>query len=171
MQIIKYSIVIRLFRIFYVYYNNSTVKKIVSWLAEAYKNSVIGRTFYSVAKRESAASGSVFIRIIKSIFNAFDRFIIGISKLISKGAPTSLIVAFFRGIKTTFAGKAIALAFPVFAVGYFLGRIMLKQLMIRDILFIGLIFIVGAVFLADADKRKNIMENSFLYKICKLIMD
>ena len=170
MQVVKNSVVIRLFRILYIYYNNSYVKKIVIKIAEAYKHSFIGKAFYSAAKRESAASGSVFVRIIKSVFNAFDRLVTGISKIISKSAPTSLIVSFFREVGNVFAGKAIAAAFPVFAAGYFLGRILQKRLMIRDVFFVGFLFIAGAVFLIDTDKRKRIMENSAIYKVYKLIM-
>jgi hypothetical protein len=171
MQILKNSIVIRLFRILYVYYSNSFAKQIVLRLATAYRNSILGKTFSSIANRESAMTGSVFIRIIRTVFNIIDRFVIWVSKTISNGAGSSLIVGLYRGVINSVGEKSVALLLPLFGMGYVFGRVIQGRLMIRDILFLGLMFIIGAIFMVDSDKRKTVFKSSLISKVFKLILE
>jgi len=171
MQIIKNSVIMRLFRLLYIYYNNSYVKRAVLWFVEAYRNSVLGRVFESMASRQSAMTGSVFIKIIRALFNCVDRFAMRVSRVISDASGTSIIVALFKAFKdTALNGKAIAFVLPLFGMGYALGRVIQNRFMLRDILFLGISFIAGAVFMIDSDKRKTALENSIIVKIYKLVM-
>ncbi|MDD4296053.1 MAG: hypothetical protein PHC69_03745 [Ruminiclostridium sp.] len=171
MQIVKNSIVMRLFRVLYIYYNNSYAKQIALKFVNAYKESIIGRMFASVANRESAMTGSFFIRIIRKIFKSIDRMVTWVSKTISSGADTSLIVNLFKGIRNAVSGKAVALVLPLFGMGYALGRVIQGKLMLRDMLFLGLVFIAGAILMVDSGKRKAVLENSIVYKAYKLILE
>ena len=171
MQILKNSIVMRLFRVLYIYYNNSYAKQIVQRLVNAYRDSVLGKVFTSVANRESAMTGSVFIGIIRKFFKSIDRLVVWFSKVISGSAGTSLIVNLFKGIRNAVSGKVVALVLPLFGMGYALGRVIQSRLMIRDMLFLGLMFIVGAILMVDSDKRKAVLENSIVYKAYKLILE
>lgn len=172
MQILKYSIVMRLFRLLYIYYNNSLVKRIIARFVRIYRHSIPGRMIESMASRQSATKGSVFIKIFRTLFILIDRFVMKISRLISDASGTSVIAAVFRAFKDTVSGgKAIALALPLFGAGYVIGRVVQNRFMLRDILFLGVTFIAGAVFLTDPEKRKKAMENSAIVKICKLVME
>ena len=171
MQIVKNSIVMRLFRVLYIYYNNSYAKQIALKFVNAYRESILGKVFASVANRESAMTGSVFIRIIRIFFRGIDRFVVWVSEIISSGADTSLIVNLFKGIRNVVSGKAVALVLPLFGMGYALGRVIQSKLMIRDMFFLGLMFIVGAILMVDSDKRKAVLENSIVYKAYKLILE
>ena len=41
----------------------------------------------------------------------------------------------------------------------------------RDVLFLGLMFIIGAVFMIDSDKRKTVYKSSIIGKFFKLILE
>lgn len=172
MQIVKNSIAMRLFRLLYIYYNNSYVKRIVLWIVNVYRYSILVRVFESVARRRSAMESSVFIKVIRILFNYVDRFVMRVSKVISDASGKSVIESVVKAFKDTIScGKATALILPLFGMGYALGRIVQNRFMLRDILFLGITFIAGAVFMADSEKRKIALENSFIVKIYKLIME
>lgn len=171
MQILKNSIVIRLFRLMYIYYNQSYAKQIVLRLIEVYRHSVLGKVFTSIANRESAITGSVFVKLIRIFFVGADRLVLWASKAISVGIVTSVIADFFKEVKKATSGKAAALALPLFGTGYALGRVIWNRLMIRDILFSGFMFIIGAILMVDSDKRKTVLKSSIVYKIYKLVLE
>ena len=92
-------------------------------LAAAYRNGILSKSFDSIAKRGSAMTGSVFIRMIRTAFNTLDRFVIWVSKTISNCADSSLIVAIYRGIINSVGGKSVALLLPLFGMGYVFFRV------------------------------------------------
>lgn len=94
-----------------------------------------------------------------------------LSETVKKWSETSLIINAFRLIAEASKERLFALAFPIFGIGYLGGRTIRGDLMIRDVLVLGLMFIVSGILLIDSEKRKAIWKNSLVYRMYQLILE
>jgi hypothetical protein len=165
------SIIYILLRKVYHCYQYSFLRKTVVRIVEAYRNSLPGRAIKAVVERESSLEHSIFVRMVKTLFYGIDKWVRRFSKSICGWSEASVIVRLVIGIIKISGHKSAILAIPVFGTGYLAGRIIQNRLMIRDILFLGLTFIVAAIFMLGLKNIKNVWKNSLAYKLYVLVME
>lgn len=170
-QFLTESIIYRLLHWLNICYQGSCVKRILFWLAEACRNSLPGRWIKNTMARESAFQNSFIFRVLRAVLSFFDKRILKLSAAISKWSETSLAVSIFRTVSRASKERLFALAFPVFGTGYLAGRIFLGKLMIRDVLFLGLLFVIAGIVMIDREKRRALWKNSLFYQFCIILME
>ncbi len=171
MQALKGSALYSLFTRLISIYRNSLLCRTVLYVVEAYRQSILGKCFKAVIGRESTIDYSIFIRIIKILFKKVDKVVMWLSEVLKKYRESCLIVVVSRFVVQIAKGKLFPLVFSVFGMGYLAGRVILNRLMIRDIFFLGLMFLVSAILMMDRAKRKAIIKNSLAYQLFSLVME
>lgn len=171
MQVITQSLVYRLFHQLYLYYQNSSVKRWIAFLSEACRHSLPARWLQASKERESALQYAVVFRVIKGVLKVLDKWMVKLSQALESWSETSLITGVFRAVIQMSGEKMIVLAFPVFGIGYLAGRILRNNLMIRDVLLLGLMFIVAGILMIGKDKRNAIWKNSLSYRLYLLLLE
>jgi hypothetical protein len=168
---LKESLAYRVLYRLYVIYQDSCLKKLLGFLAEACRNSLPGKWVKNIMARESAFHNSRVFEFLRKILKVLDRWLMALSKAIERWSEASLFVKGFRMVAEASKYKLFALAFPVFGIGYLVGRIFQGKLMIRDVLLLGLLFIIAGVILIDREKRKAIWKNSWTYRLYSILLE
>lgn len=171
MQVLTESLTYRFFHILSVYYQNSCLKKLIKALAEVSRHSTLARWMRASSARESSFRSSSVFRLLKAIMRIIDRWMLNLSAAVSNWSEASFVTSISKDIIKASRNKMFALILPIFGMGYIVGRLLLKGLMIRDIFFLGFLFVFAGVMLMDAEKRKDIWTNSLLYQLCKLLLE
>lgn len=171
MKFLKESLVYRLLHGLSVCYGESGVKKLLKVLTAALRQSLPGKWVNNVMTRESAFHNSVVFSVLRKILKVVDRWLLKLSEAIENWSETSLLVKGFRMAAKASKEKLFALAVPVFGIGYVAGRILQGKLMIRDVLLLGLLFIVAGVALIDREKRKALWKNSLAYQLYIILLE
>jgi len=174
MQVLEGSVIYRLLKKLYWCYELSGTKRIFATLKMSCQNSFIARCFHAVAGFKIFSQNSLVLqlvgRIFKKIYRWIDRFVIRLSDLLQKWSEKSLLCSVSRFIARASEERIFVLAAPVFGIGYFIGRVIIKRLMIRDILFLSLTFLTSAVLLIDRKKLNTYFRNSLVYKLYLLVL-
>lgn len=171
MQIIKGSVIYRLIFWIIIFYQRSFLKKILSSIAETIKASTLAKWFTTLANRESSIEYSYFIRFVKFVFRKIDKLVLLFSESVQKWSGGSILVGLIRSIASSSREKPFALVFPVFGIGYIIGRVFLGRMMIRDLLLLALTFFISAVWMAGKEKIGTFWKNSLLYKLYVLVLE
>ena len=170
MHILEGSIFYALYRKFIVFYKNSILFKAVSGIVRAYGHSILGKSIKAVANRESSVDHSVFVRMIKKLFNKMDKAAMRFSSAFSAWKESSLLFAAAKGIARMSQEKLFPVVFPVFGIGYIAGRIIQNRLMKRDIILFCLSVAAAVLFALDREKIKQYIGNSLVYKLYLLVL-
>lgn len=171
MRFLQESLIYRLLLWLFHCYQGSVTKKLLSGLAEACRHSLPGRWVKNTMARESAFHNSQVFRALRAVFRVLDRWFMKLSAAVKRWSETSLIINAFRLVAEASKERLFALAFPVFGIGYLGGRILRGDLMIRDVLLLGLLFVVSGILLIDRETRKAIWKNSLVYRMYQLILE
>ena len=155
----------------YHYYQDSCLRRVLVWIVQAFRQSLLGRSLKAVAERESSLEYSFFFRKLKKLFNGIDGGMGRLAAAIARWSKTSLLIGLFRGVIQISKQKMMAWVFPVFGIGYVLGRILQSRLMIRDILFLALTFFAAALYSVGGQRIKTLWKNSLVYRLYILMME
>ncbi|HEY8499783.1 MAG TPA: hypothetical protein VIL89_04115 [Clostridia bacterium] len=170
MHILEGSLFYALYRKFIIFYRNSILSKAVSGIVCAYRQSVLGRCIKAVADRESSIDHSVFVRMIKKLFNKMDKAAKRFSSAFCRWKESSLLFAAVNGIARMSQEKLFPFVFPVFGIGYISGRIIQNRLMKRDIILFCLSVVAAVLLALDREKIKLYVKNSLVYKLYLLVL-
>lgn len=171
MRYLQESLIYRLLLWLFHCYQGSVLKKFLGGFAEACRNSLPGKWVKNTLARESAFHNSQVFRVLRAVVRFLDRCMLKLSATLKKWSESSLIVKAFRLIAEASKEKLFALAFPVFGIGYLAGRVLQGKLMIRDVLLLGIMFVVSGILLIDGEKRRSIWRNSLVYRMYQLLLE
>lgn len=170
-KFLKESLVYRILYRLFIFYQDSGVKKLLGFLSEACRASLPGKWVTNTMARESAFHNSRVFGLLRAVLKVLDRWLVRLSKAIESWSETSLVLRAFRTAAKASKQKLFALAFPVFGIGYLVGRILQNKLMIRDVFLLGLLFIFAGVALIDREKRKAMWINSLAYRLYIILLE
>lgn len=181
MQVLKGSVVYRILEKLIYYYQSSVLKRFISVFIVCCQNSFLPRCFHAL-KSINIAENSVLLcvvrrpigwvtKVVKRLYQWTDKWVLYISKLMPKWSKTSIFARLLCIVNEASKEKLSALMLPIFGVGYIVGRLIMKRLMIRDILFLALTFFIAAVLFIDKEKLKNYFQHSLVYKIYVLVLE
>lgn len=182
MQILLGSAVYRMLVKLVGYYQNSLLKKFVSVFILYCRNSFIARSFRAIVRKKSFSQYSLFLRAVrcpvnwikkmfKRLYKWVDKLVLSLADSLQKWSGSSLLCRLFCFIYESSRKKLFILAVPIFGIGFFVGRLLLNSLRIRDILLLAMTFFAAAVLFIYPKKIKVYFKNSLFYKICVLVLE
>jgi hypothetical protein len=181
MQVLKGSAIYRILEKLVYYFQYSTLKKFFSVLSVSWKNSFFPRCFRALKGRNISENSLVlsilrkpiaFIRkVVQRLYKWADKRVLYISERLPEWSKTSLFAGLLCFVNKASKEKLFVLIPPIFGIGYVAGRLIMKRLMIRDIIFLALTFFIAAILIIDKEKLKQYLQHSLIYKLYVLVLE
>jgi len=177
MWVLEGSIIYRLIKRLFYFYENSGTKKFLAGFAAGFRNSYTAKIFRAFGRcktyyRHSLVSRTTDIirRCFSSLFKRLDRIVLRLSESLDKWSGGSILCGLFGFVAKASCEKLFPLAAPVFGIGYIAGRLFFSKVRIRDVLFLILTFLAAVVLMYDHEKLRTYFKKSLIYRLYLLVM-